>query len=201
MGSMLDTIWVACLSSTSTRIPAVLAPLSRTFLVVISSSSHRHAMPPILLFPCALPAYVPPGRYSDVQGATTSSCVGSSAAGYYCPAGSTNDSAMPCTAGYSCPAGSSVGTASLCPAGQYSLTGAAVCSPCPAGVYGFAPGSSSATCSGTWPMPHTVAVSHDLNARHRSNTLGALMGRLGTPHRVCSTSAPPSRLCAAHPTR
>ncbi len=70
----------------------------------------------------------PPGRYTDTRGAAT------------CAA---------CTAGYSCPtAGATNGTVSVCPAGQYSFSGAAVCTPCPGGTFGSAPGLASAACSG-----------------------------------------------------
>ncbi len=73
----------------------------------------------------------PAGRFGSIVGAANSSagCAGS------------------CEAGYMCPAGSSSGTAVQCPAGTYSLDGAEVCTPCPAGVYGELPGLTSPACS------------------------------------------------------
>jgi hypothetical protein len=48
-----------------------------------------------------------------------------------------------CTAGYSCPAGSTNATAVRCPVGTYSAAGAAACAACPAGSTGTCTGAAS----------------------------------------------------------
>ena len=49
-------------------------------------------------------------RYGNVQGLTSPECSGVCRAGYYCPAGSTSDTAFPCGAGNYCPPGSGAPT-------------------------------------------------------------------------------------------
>ena len=56
-----------------------------------------------------------PGRFGNSPGQTLSSCTGG------------------CLAGYACPAGSQNSTAVTCPAGQFSTSSASTCSLCPAG--------------------------------------------------------------------
>ena len=58
-----------------------------------------------------------PGRYGSVSGLTTQSCSG------------------PCAAGYACPAGSTNASVTACSPGTYSVGNAGVCSPCDAGKY------------------------------------------------------------------
>ncbi len=126
------------------------------------------------------------GRFGATPGMNSASCSGLCDAGYYCPLGSTNATALACppgrysvpgaasctacpggtwfhpsaqgltsvscggdcTAGYSCPAGSTNATALLCPAGQYSTGGAAVCTACAGGQFGALPGMNTSACSG-----------------------------------------------------
>ena len=55
---------------------------------------------------------------------------------------------VPCVAGFACPPGSTNATAVLCSAGQYSVAGSGVCTNCSAGIYGSVSGQPSAACSG-----------------------------------------------------
>jgi hypothetical protein len=105
----------------------------------------------------------PPGRFSSISllevceactagrfgsgGSTNASCSGPCTAGFACPTGSPNATAAVCSAGFMCPPGSPNDTASVCPAGQYSVSGAASCTSCPAGRFGSG-GSTNASCSG-----------------------------------------------------
>jgi hypothetical protein len=54
----------------------------------------------------------------------------------------------PCAAGYSCPAGSTNATATACPVGTYSNDGDVSCSPCPAGVFGATLAANVSACTG-----------------------------------------------------
>jgi hypothetical protein len=54
----------------------------------------------------------------------------------------------PCAAGYACPAGSTNATAAICTTGRYSLASATTCTPCPGGTFGEAFGLFSPACSG-----------------------------------------------------
>ena len=80
--------------------------------------------PPLL---CALPGGSALGAS---VGATSSQCDGACAAGYACPPGSVN------------------ATAVVCGLGTYSVGGVSVCLLCPVGVYGASSGSTSPGCSG-----------------------------------------------------
>lgn len=51
-------------------------------------------------------------------------------------------------AGYACPAGSTNSTTSICPPGTFSLAGAGACTPCAPGLYGATSGGTAPTCSG-----------------------------------------------------
>jgi hypothetical protein len=72
----------------------------------------------------------PGGTYGATEGVTTSACSGN------------------CTAGYACPAGSTNATAMACPAGKYSAYRSGSCSQCPIGTYGSAPLMNTSACSG-----------------------------------------------------
>ena len=72
------------------------------------------------------------GRYGT-EGQTSSTCTGT------------------CSAGYACLAGSTSATQVICPAGQFSLAGAALCSPCNLGAYGASDGQTAASCTGLCP--------------------------------------------------
>ena len=94
--------------------------------------------------------FVVPLRYG-VAGSTVSTCTGLCTAGYVCPPGSTN------------------ATAVVCPAGTYSAAGAGVCTNCSAGKFGnvtgqYCPPMSAAgiVCppgSYRW-VPRSVAAVH-----------------------------------------
>jgi hypothetical protein len=114
----------------------------------------------------AAPAACPPGQYSQEGRGECSPCpIGryglASAEGNVsctaaCPGGvyggveglSTADCSGNCSAGYACAPGSVNATAAVCAPGRFSLTGAAVCSSCPAGRYGSSAGLRNAACSG-----------------------------------------------------
>ena len=74
--------------------------------------------------PCAA------GYYGNETGRTWGTCSGLCPAGYMCPSGAVNATALPC------------------PPGQYSTAGAATCTLCPAGRYGNASAATSSSCSG-----------------------------------------------------
>jgi hypothetical protein len=113
--------------------------------LLLVRSSHCSTEPPT---PCPL------GWYNDTSLAGSSFC-GLCAAGSFggmegltSPACSGN-----CSAGYACPAGSTNATAVMCSAGQYSLSGAASCALCPASAPFSSPGSAScysACPNATW---------------------------------------------------
>jgi hypothetical protein len=69
----------------------------------------------------------PAGTFSDVEAATTAACSGG------------------CRAGYACPAGSPNSTAVRCPSGRYSGAGVANCTACPGAAPYSIPGSVSPT--------------------------------------------------------
>ena len=63
--------------------------------------------------------------------------------------------------GYACPAGSVWAQQVTCPAGTFSQSGAAACSPCPAGRFGSTALQTSPTCEGScsggeWRVPPTA---------------------------------------------
>jgi hypothetical protein len=94
-------------------------------------------------------AACPVGTYSLAGAASCSSCPpglfgATPALGSVACSGS-------CSAGYSCPAGSTNSTAVLCPRGTYSVGGAGACTSCPSGTYGNSTGLSTASCSGLCP--------------------------------------------------
>jgi hypothetical protein len=70
------------------------------------------------------------GYFGNQTGMIASTCSGKCDAGHFCPAGSTNASAV------------------RCPIGTYSDIGAGFCRPCPAGRFGSSLGLSSSACSG-----------------------------------------------------
>ncbi len=95
--------------------------------------------------PCSL---CPPGRYSDTN--LQLSCTACPAGRFGSVAGSFNASAACaglCAAGYMCPPGSTNATAVPCPAGSYSLAFAASCMDCPAGLYGALPATGTSSCT------------------------------------------------------
>ncbi len=73
------------------------------------------------------------GRYGAAAAMESSVCSGACSPGWYCPAGSTN------------------ATAVQCPAGQYCGLGAGAPQPCAPGFYGNAAGLATAQCSGVCP--------------------------------------------------
>jgi hypothetical protein len=92
-----------------------------------------------------------PGVYGESFGHVSPACTAPCPAGLFGAVGArlTNASCSgSCSPGYACPAGSTNATAALCPRGAYSEAGAPVCSPCPLGRYGGAPGLTSASCTG-----------------------------------------------------
>jgi hypothetical protein len=66
-----------------------------------------------------------------------------------------NTCSGPCSAGYACPAGSTNNTAIVCVAGQYSVASSGSCTQCPAGTYGTGDGLSACTgvCSAGFACP------------------------------------------------
>ncbi len=72
----------------------------------------------------------PAGHFGSTSNLTAASCSGPCAPGYYCPAGSINNTAV------------------VCPLGQFSLGDAATCTPCQAGRFGSSTGLNASTCSG-----------------------------------------------------
>ena len=95
----------------------------------------------------------PPGQYGSSTGLATSNCSGPCAGGYFGSSGgqTSEQCGGSCFAGYACPAGSTSATEHQCPAGQYSLAGAAACSPCSLGTYGASVGMSTSGCSALCP--------------------------------------------------
>ena len=91
---------------------------------------------------CALPSWSVPYQHGR-------SCTGQCPAGYYCPAGSSNVTAVPCPAGTnrSTTGGAVVADCSTCSVGWYSAGGSTGCTICAAGRYG-AGAMASAACSG-----------------------------------------------------
>jgi hypothetical protein len=93
----------------------------------------------------------PPGRFGSTAGVGTASCTGACAAGFFCLAGSTNGTAVPCAPGFY--STGAAGACTPCPATTpYSLLGAnstAACvscaSGCEAGTYG------AYVCPGAFP--------------------------------------------------
>jgi hypothetical protein len=87
-----------------------------------------------------------PGQYSDTGAAQCSMCP----AGRYGATAALNSSACtaPCPAGYACPTGAFNGTALVCPPGQYAEEGWGACQSCPAGQFGQVPALTTAGCSG-----------------------------------------------------
>ena len=77
----------------------------------------------------ATPTLCDAGRFSAATGLATA-CTSSCTAGYACPPGSTNGTALPCLPG------------------TYSGAGAGACTPCPAGRFGSAIALTVAACSG-----------------------------------------------------
>lgn len=73
----------------------------------------------------------PAGLYGSTPGMASAACTGA------------------CLAGYACPEGSPNATAVTCPPGAYSGSGASSCSLCGPGLYGASAAQSSALCSGT----------------------------------------------------
>ncbi len=102
----------------------------------------------------------PLGRYGDAEATTSAACSGQCAAGTY----SESDGQVSalcsgnCTAGYACPTGSTNATAVVCPVGLFSLSGASVCVPCPAGTFGNRSAETTATCAGMCTTAVVVLV-------------------------------------------
>ncbi len=89
----------------------------------------------------SIAAVCPVGRYSQSGWGSCNLCAAGSfggTEGLTSPACSGN-----CSAGYACPAGSTNATAVMCSAGQYSLSGAGSCALCPASAPFSSPGSAS----------------------------------------------------------
>jgi hypothetical protein len=112
------------------------------------------------------------GSFGSTSGSTSSSCTGICSIGYYCPAGSTNSTAMSCPLhqttvlpggaaviaecfcqpGYSGPNG---GQCQACVAGLYSTSGGnSACLPCLAGRFGSSIAAASPYCDGECPINH-----------------------------------------------
>ena len=110
-----------------------------------------------------------PGSYGDTVGLSTESCSAPCPAGYYCPTGSSDARAHPCSSSpeFYCPEGSSrelrgkygyysidyhhkdgagYGEQELCPKGSYCVDG--VRHLCPAGHYGAMQQMTNQSCSG-----------------------------------------------------
>jgi hypothetical protein len=83
----------------------------------------------------------PAGRFGSVSGLSSSSCEGV------------------CSAGYACPAGSTDATAVICGVGQYSVAGAGACTNCSAGTYGSSMGLTTVSCSGLCAVGRFGSVS------------------------------------------
>ena len=95
-------------------------------------SSLRPCCSPVGFF-CVTPAAKTPcaaGFFGDSPGQFNATCAGPCAAGWFCPSGSTN------------------ATAVVCPPGSYCEAGAAAPVLCPAGTFGDTPGLETASCSG-----------------------------------------------------
>jgi hypothetical protein len=133
----------------------------------------------------------PAGRFGS-GGSINSSCSGACAAGSACPAGSTNATTMACSAGFMCPLGSPNATALRCPAGQYSLSGAATCSPCPVGRYGEAGTGSCEDCPAGRFGPTPGATSAAACTACAAGFFGGV-GGLSTPQ--CSGLCPAGHYC------
>lgn len=86
-----------------------------------------------------------PGSYSPSGSAQCTPC----APGAFGDAPASAVCSGLCLAGFSCPSGSWNGTAVACAPGRYSLGGSATCVQCPAGVYGATMALASAACSGS----------------------------------------------------
>lgn len=85
----------------------------------------------------------PAGRYGSSTAATSNTCTGPCAPGYYCLAGSTGEFGNTAT--------TAADSTTPCPAGRYSTggaTSAANCTACPAGKYGSSVASTTNTCTG-----------------------------------------------------
>jgi hypothetical protein len=94
----------------------------------------------------------PPGRFGN--NSVQASCIPCDAGRYGTAVGAFNATAGcsgVCAAGYACPAGSTNATAVACSVGQYSLGGAGACINCSAGLYGATNALSTAACSGPCP--------------------------------------------------
>ena len=98
------------------------------------------------------------GRYGNATGLTSSSCSGPCPDGRYGSAAGMTSSQCSgaCAAGFSCPAGSTNATTAPCAPGQYSTAGAAVCTNCSAGYTCPTPQSTTPT-TGTSESPVRVA--------------------------------------------
>jgi hypothetical protein len=96
------------------------------------------------------------GTYGSSTGLSTVGCSGLCAAGRFGSVSGLSSSSScegACTAGYACPAGSTNATAVMCGIGQYSLRGAGSCTPCPTSMPFASSGSEScyAACpDSTW---------------------------------------------------
>ena len=102
----------------------------------------------------------PAGRFGGTAGLTTASCSGNCSAGYACPAGSTNSTAV------------------LCGAGQYSVSGSGSCTSCPASAPFSSAGSGGcfAACpDATWtPWIDSAGVEGAHSCFKRVSASGAL---------------------------
>jgi hypothetical protein len=94
--------------------------------------------------PCAA------GLYGSTTRLTTASCTGPCNAGYFGSSTGMTSSLCSgqCTAGFICAAGSTMPNPVACGVGLFSLAGASVCTPCPAGRYGSAGAQQTSSCSG-----------------------------------------------------
>jgi hypothetical protein len=98
------------------------------------------------------------GRYGSSAAATNASCSGPCTAGYACPAGSTNATALECAAGQYSLHG--MGECITCPSGRFSEKRSQECTGCAAGRYGSSAGATNASCSG----PCTAGFTCDIGS-------------------------------------
>jgi hypothetical protein len=104
-------------------------------------------------------AVCPPHSVHDTHTATSIDCSGACEPGKFSSGGATSSTCPgTCSAGYACPAGSTSATQVICPAGQFSLAGAASCSPCNLGAYGASDGQTAASCTGLCPAGRRPVV-------------------------------------------
>ena len=139
------------------------------------------------------------GSYGMRSQLTVRTCDGPCSAGYFCPPGSTNSTAVLCPAGSVCPSGTSDTNAQTCPAGSFCPPGLGAVNSsyvCPAGTFSGPGRAMCMLCSGG----HFCSSANQTSDNGQPCTAGYFCPPGSTAMTPCGNASVYCKLGASQPT-